>query len=131
MKNSSNNHILENKIFVRVIAAITGLLGLTLLFFAARLWHVLSVGTISLMLIYGCLLLFVVFYVLRIESEFANKVHTVCFWLLSAGMAGAALNALMAPPYVLDLPLYHPKTFSCLAVLASAAVFARKAWTRH
>jgi hypothetical protein len=132
MKNSSDMHLLENKVFTRVMAAVLGLFGLTLFSVTARLWHWLSAGMISMTLIYGCVLLFAALYAWRIESsEVTNKLHTACFWLMSAGMIGVVTFALMTKPSVLDLPFHHPKPLSCLAMLTSATIFAYKAWKRR
>jgi hypothetical protein len=130
MNTSSNKQNLENKIFVRVISTLTGLLGLTLFIVTIKLWQFLSAGMVSLTTLYGCLLIAVASYAWRNESVVSNKVHTICFWLLSAGMVGAVLFILMTPPDVWDLPLYHPKLLACLAMLLSAAFFARKAWRK-
>jgi hypothetical protein len=131
MKISSDIHLLENKVFTRVMAVVSALLGLTLFIVTARLWHLLSIAVIGMTLTYGSALFFVAHYAWRLESEVTNKLHTACLWLLSAGMIGVVVFILMTPPSPLDLPIYHPKLLSCLAMLTSATVFAYKAWARR
>ncbi len=131
MKNSSNSNALENKIFVRVVAVLAALLGLTLFIVTFKLRHTLSVGMISLALVYGVLLLSVAHYAWRIKSEVSAKISALSHWLISAGLIGAVSFALMTPPSVFDLPLIHPKPMACAAMLACAAMFAYKATARR
>ncbi len=130
MKTTSEPHLIEQKRFLRVLAALTGFAGLSLISVAVYLWQWLHSSWVSLLaLICGCLALLMAVYSWRVEFNFHQKSRSLALWLASAYLMGIVLFCLFTKPAISTLPIYHPKLFACVAMSVTAAIFARKAWS--
>jgi hypothetical protein len=76
---------------------------------------------------YGCFLLLMALHIWRNSSHFTEKARRMGFSLTSSTLIFAALISILTAPSIANLPLYHPKTLSCLAMVVAGGLFSVKA----
>lgn len=112
----------------RMLASIIGVLGLMMMAAAVTFWLQFDVrSAAAVALIYGCFLLFMAFYIWRDRCRFTETTPRMGYWLISSIFAFSALISILTAPSIANLPLYHPKTLSCLVMVVAGGLFAVKA----
>ena len=117
----------EKTRYLKVLATVLILFGLVLIYVSFKLWvsfHLYAMSCITA--IYGSLAIAVAAYTWKSRWNMGNSTRVLGYGLLSMALLGAVTVILIQPPYIWSLPLYHPKTLACIALLVNFFVCTRK-----
>jgi uncharacterized membrane protein len=123
-----NTEFLKKNRLLTLMTVLTGIFGIVMLIVAVRLWRQFDMAWSSFVaLSYGCFLLLMALHIWRNSSHFTEKARRMGFSLTSSALIFAALISILTAPSIANLPLYHPKTLSCLVMVVAGGLFAVKA----
>ena len=119
------NHVLA------VIYILTGVMGVIVAAVTLYLWHKFGMKlTTAIALAYSGLMLLTAFYAWRNRHHLSEKASVLGYWFASSSLIFSTLLNLVTAPAIASLPLYHPKTLSCLVMGLAGGLFAVKAFKR-
>lgn len=111
-----------------VMCFLTGVIGMIMAMISLCLWYKFGSQLFTFIaLAYGGLMVFTALYMWRNRRHFTEKAPVMGYWFASSVLLFSTLLNLLTTPSITSLPLFHPKTFSCLVMGLAAMVLAAKA----